>query len=163
MPYANSQSTEAIASRRKAAKASYERHRLKIIARASAWNKKNRAKVNARAKNYRRTKISREKVLWWNDRNRAKAQGIEFSLSIDDIIVPDVCPILGIKLEIAFDHAKDGSPSIDRIDPLKGYVRGNVQIISHKANTIKSNATLAEMRLLLAHMEAYHAARNSGK
>ncbi len=103
--------------------------------------------------------MSKERVLWWNARNRAKAKGIEFSISIADIVVPSICPILGIPLEVATVHVRDGSPSIDRIDPSKGYVLGNIQVISHKANTMKSNGTLREWRLLLAYMEANDAAR----
>jgi hypothetical protein len=59
--------------------------------------------------------------------------------------VPIICPILGIP--IIKDIKKEqkevpnpNSPSIDRIDNSKGYVKGNVRVISHKANTMKHNA-----------------------
>jgi hypothetical protein len=97
-------------------------------------------------------------VLWWNARNRAKAQGIEFTLSLEDVVVPELCPVLGIPLVIATGCAKDGSPSLDRIDPARGYVQGNVKVISHKANTIKSNATADEIRAVLAYVEAANGA-----
>lgn len=70
---------------------------------------------------------------------------IEFS-SAQDLaaycarIAPQCCPVLNVPL-------KRGNTSIDRIDPLKGYVRGNIQIISTKANRMKSNATIEELRL----------------
>src|SRR6185369_10781632 len=94
-----------------------------------------------------------EKVLWRNAQQRARVHGIEFSISVEDIIVPEFCPILGLRLAIAEGSAKDFSPSIDRVDPAKGYIKGNVQVICHKANTIKSNATIQEMRAVLSYME----------
>ena len=62
--------------------------------------------------------------------------------------MPDCCPVLGIKLERNRDKCGPGpgSPTLDRIVPSLGYVPGNVVVISHKANSIKSNATAAEIR-----------------
>lgn len=45
---------------------------------------------------------------------------------------------------------EDGSPSLDRVDNTRGYVPGNVLVISWKANQIKSNATLAELESIVA-------------
>ena len=81
-----------------------------------------------------------------NCRSRAKREGIEFNLSIDDIIIPEVCPYLKIPLTLILGEGKQESNiSIDRIDPTKGYIKGNVQIISKKANTMKSNASKEEL------------------
>lgn len=80
---------------------------------------------------------------------RAKKKGIPFNLSIEDIIVPKHCPILGIEIKYG-EGSKgpiDGSPTIDKIDPNKGYIKGNVQVISHKANRMKFNATFMELKL----------------
>lgn len=71
---------------------------------------------------------------------------MSFDLKIEDIVVPKRCPVLGIEL---FHGAKKicmNSPSIDRIDNSKGYVRGNVLVVSMKANIIKSNASVEEIR-----------------
>lgn len=84
---------------------------------------------------------------------------IPFDLTIDDIVVPDVCPVLGIPLAFgvkgsgSYGGVRGGrggkvphdSPSIDRIDPALGYTKGNVIIVSNRANFIKSNASVAEM------------------
>ena len=59
--------------------------------------------------------------------------------------VPTKCPILGIELRY---RGGDNSPSLDRIDSTLGYIKGNVQYISKRANTIKSNATVEEIGLL---------------
>jgi len=79
-----------------------------------------------------------------------KSRGIPFDLTPEDIIIPEFCPILGIRLEISTNKSKASSPSIDRIFPEKGHVRGNVRVISHKANAMKSDCTDPEVFLRLA-------------
>lgn len=83
-------------------------------------------------------------------KSRAKKRGTEFSLIKEDINVPTHCPILGIKLEVNSNLGKGGKPSsysLDRIDNTKGYIKGNVQVISHLANSMKSIATREELLL----------------
>lgn len=81
-----------------------------------------------------------------NARNRAINKNLEFNLTIDDIIIPKECPIL----ETPFVMGKKGdymyTPSIDRIDNSKGYIKGNIQIISMKANTMKNSASTEELQ-----------------
>lgn len=77
-------------------------------------------------------------------RHRAKKKGLEFNLTKEDFTIPEFCPVLGLRLEqnIGNGHGgADNSPSIDRIDNTKGYIKGNVQVISRLANAMKSNAT----------------------
>lgn len=79
---------------------------------------------------------------------RAKNKGIEFSITLSDIELPEYCPVLGIKLEVnrGKGHGgKDNSYSLDRIDPTKGYIPGNVQVMSLKANSMKFSATPEEL------------------
>lgn len=83
-------------------------------------------------------------------KRRAKKVSIEFSITVADLIMPTHCPLLGIPLIVSNGNSGPNSPSLDRIVPERGYVPGNVWIISHKANTIKSNASLEEL-LKLAH------------
>lgn len=84
---------------------------------------------------------------------RAKKKGLLFNLTKEDIVVPDLCPILGIPLFVKGNKVTENSPSIDRIDNSQGYIKGNIQIISYKANTMKSNATLNELKLLVNYLE----------
>ena len=86
-------------------------------------------------------------------RNRAKKQNVPFNLTVDDMKdliknAADICPALGVKMEIAKLYANDSnySPSFDRIDPKKGYTKNNIVIISNRANRIKSDATVDEIR-----------------
>jgi hypothetical protein len=79
--------------------------------------------------------------------NRARIKNIDISITKKDIIVPDYCPILGLKLEKSKNIMSDNSPSLDRINPKLGYVKNNIQVISNKANTMKNNATYEELLL----------------
>jgi hypothetical protein len=94
-------------------------------------------------KNQEQTMISYAK-------DRAKRKGFEFNIEKSDIDIPIICPILGIPIfkEMSLEK-KSGpsgnSPSLDRIDNKKGYVKGNIQVISHRANTMKANASPQEL------------------
>lgn len=85
------------------------------------------------------------KHLVWSSRARAKERGIPHTITDADVIVPEVCPALGIPLKNSGPQA-DNSPSLDRIIPDLGYVPGNVVVISKLANRIKSNATPDQLR-----------------
>ena len=78
-------------------------------------------------------------------KSRAKSRGIEFSISLDDINIPERCPIMDFELEVHKGRLQKNSPSLDRIDPDKGYVKGNVWVISSLANIIKGQATPEEL------------------
>ena len=77
-------------------------------------------------------------------RQRCNRTGTDFSITEADLTMPTHCPLLGTLLDTYADIV-DVHPSIDRIDPALGYIPGNVWIISHRANRIKSNATFAEL------------------
>jgi len=95
--------------------------------------------------------------IWCNVKKRAKKDGTLFSLKIEEIPeIPKVCPVLGVKIKENNKSAPlDSSPSMDRINPILGYVRGNVRIISNRANRIKSDSTIEELKLILSDMERY--------
>lgn len=85
---------------------------------------------------------------------RAKRQGREFTITVDDFQqLPTLCPILGIELNYDNDKQEDSSPSFDRIDNNKGYIPGNVQIISWKANNLKKDGALEDFKLLVKWLE----------
>lgn len=78
---------------------------------------------------------------------RAEKEGIPFDISISDLLpLPTHCKYLGIELTSKHRHGRlDTNMSLDKIEPNKGYVKGNVQIISEKANRMKNDATLPEL------------------
>lgn len=104
----------------------------------------------------RRQKLRKENPtlnLFRETKKRAKINNIDFNITEEDIIIPTHCPILGIKLAFAKDKAKENSPSLDRIIPEKGYVKGNCCIISKKANRMKQDNTPETLRAILAYIE----------
>jgi hypothetical protein len=92
-----------------------------------------------------------EKGIFRAARDRARKRGLEFSIDLEDVIIPDTCPILNIPLISRAGHGVQGgkldSPSLDRIDNSKGYIKGNVQVISHMANSMKFTATPKELKM----------------
>jgi hypothetical protein len=99
--------------------------------------------------NYRKTKKSNpEKHLFYAAKRRAKDNGLEFNIELSDIIIPKTCPILNTELVIGDRNSKKNSPSLDRVDSSKGYVKGNVRVISMKANAAKSNLSQEDIRRL---------------
>ena len=82
-------------------------------------------------------------------RCRARNKGIVFDITSADIVIPVVCPVLGIPLVLGGGRStKESCPSIDRVDSSKGYTKDNITIVSWRANKLKSNATLTELKLL---------------
>lgn len=92
-----------------------------------------------------------EQLLWERAKSRSALLGREFSIELSDVVIPDICPVLGIPITL---RAGPNSPSLDRIDNSKGYVKGNVQVISNRANTIKGDATFQELEMVLLWMNS---------
>lgn len=95
--------------------------------------------------------------LFYSVKGRAKRQELPFDLDKSDIVIPDVCPVLGILITPCAEN-RDNSPSVDRIIPELGYVKGNVVVISYRANRIKNDASLAELELVVAYVQQHKAA-----
>lgn len=89
-------------------------------------------------------------------KHRAKKKGLEFCLEVSDLVMPEYCPVLGIKLEKGIGRnprRNYSSPTIDRIRNDLGYVKGNVRIISARANSLKSDSTIDELEAVLKYMK----------
>jgi hypothetical protein len=93
------------------------------------------------------------RYLFSQAKYRAKQKGIEFSIDFEDLIVPEYCPVFGIKLEFKEGRRHDGSFSLDRLDNSKGYTKDNTRVISWKANQYKGNLTVEEVESLLKYMK----------
>lgn len=93
------------------------------------------------------------KYLVAQARYRAKREGLPCDITFENLIVPDTCPIFNIPLGFSEGRRTDGSYSLDRWDNTKGYVKGNVRVISWKANQYKGNMTIQDVENLLAYMK----------
>lgn len=86
--------------------------------------------------------------------NRANRENIPFNLEFNDIDWPDVCPVFGCELDYTATGApKFNSVSFDKIKPELGYVKGNVKVISYRANWLKQDSTIQQLESILAYMK----------
>ena len=123
----------------------------------SQWRKNNRQHINKRNLKWRQANHS--KVLVYHAAARARKSGIEFDLLETDIVIPSVCPVLGIKIcsgiGVGRTGKQDNLPSLDRIDSSKGYTKDNVKVISLRANVIKNCGTIEEHEKIIAYMKLH--------
>ena len=128
----------------------YKNNKDKILAQQNNYYYQNRDKISEQTKEYRikRKHESPEALFIHRAKQRAKKKNVPFSISTEDIYIPEFCPILGLRLE---SQEKSGgsqcSPSLDRLVPELGYVKGNVWVISKLANNMKLNATPEQLLL----------------
>lgn len=97
--------------------------------------------------------LNPEKRILATVKSRTAKDGIPFNLTLEDIIIPEFCPVLGIKLKKGQGKRQDNSVSIDRIIPELGYVKGNIRIISWRANKLKNNGKIEEFEAIIKYMK----------
>ena len=83
----------------------------------------------------------------------AKRTGYSWELSFGDLDWPTHCPILGLEIDYFSPYRVENSPSFDRIDSSKGYVKGNVHILSWRANRIKNDGSSKEHRQIAEYLD----------
>lgn len=95
-------------------------------------------------------------MVWRRARGRAREKQVPFTILLEDVHrawpADGRCPALGIVLERGVGRNKPSSPSLDRINPEWGYEPGNIAVLSHAANTIKSNRQAKELDRVAAWM-----------
>lgn len=131
---------------------------LKSKAKTNAWGRKNwerikqdpeaKAAYNEKMKDWQKTarRKNPERYMLTRAKIRAKQKNLPFDLTLADITIPTHCPVFGLELFVSSGFATDASPELDRIDPQKGYVKGNVIVVSRRANRIKNDATVLELQ-----------------
>ena len=155
----------------------YQENKDKIYVRQKEYKKKHKKEIAAWMKDYhtqyyldnadeirkqslRYRELNRSKPKFIKSRllagakMRSKKNGTLFNLSFDDFEIPEVCPVFNVP----FDRGLY-APSLDRIIPKLGYVKGNVQVISHRANTLKRDASLEELQKLVGYLEKINTQR----
>ena len=98
----------------------------------------------------RRTWPSIKQHLVDRARHRSKRDNREFNITKADIVIPEKCPILNEKFIPGDKHL---GPSLDRVDNSKGYIKGNIRVISKKANHLKGAGTIEQLKTIIAYME----------
>ena len=119
----------------------------KFSGRKSTCKKCSRNKKSVELRN-RTWKEDAVTVMFNNSKARAKKSGLEFTITKQDIIIPEYCPVLGLKLDRTTIDDWTTSPSIDRIDNTKGYTKENIVVVSRRANILKKDATKEELKCL---------------
>ena len=104
--------------------------------------------LNERERRNRDWKIDAARLLYKNIKSRCKRMGREFSIELEDILIPEKCPVFGFNLKREDRETWMFAPSVDRIDSSKGYIKGNVTVVSWRANILKRDATLEELEQL---------------
>jgi hypothetical protein len=102
---------------------------------------------NSACRNHYNNKNNYVLSLFKVTKKRAKKFNIPFNITIDDIVIPEFCPIFKIPIFRNDLHQSNNSPSLDKIIPELGYIKGNVWIISMRANRIKSDLSKDELIL----------------
>ena len=99
-------------------------------------------------------------VLWKRAYDRAKKFGYPFNITEEDIVIPDVCPILEVPFVFGSKGDYEYTPSLDRIVNSLGYVKGNIQVITKKANSMKNSATPEELKKFCKNILRYSLSSN---
>jgi len=89
-----------------------------------------------------------KKTLLCAAKSRAKCKNLEFKITENDIYIPERCPVFGVVIEKSDKTNNYNSISLDRLDSTKGYTKDNINIISLRANKIKSDATFEEFEAI---------------
>lgn len=122
----------------------YEENKERLKAKMKEYNLKFPEKIAETRRKWADKNV--EKRMLRSSKSRAIRDNILFNLEVSDIMVPSKCPILNMELKHNNrKSAKYNSPSLDRIDNNKGYIKGNIQVISYRANTMKGDATPQEL------------------
>jgi len=127
----------------------YQKRRDSIL----LYAKVNKERINKQQRTRIATTKGNIKYLLRQAKGRAKKSKLLFNLTEEDIFIPDICPVFNIPLVRGNGKTIENSPSLDRIDSNLGYVKGNIMVMSHKANRLKNNATVEDLRLLLEFLE----------
>ena len=94
-------------------------------------------------------------------KRRAKAKERKFDITIEDVVIPNKCPILGIKIFKQWGLSEQNNlaiannPSLDRINSQEGYIKGNVEVISYRANILKKDGSSIEHMQIAKYMKNF--------
>lgn len=131
----------------------YDNNRERAKESYKLWYAKNKDILNAKKRNNRNDDPI--KYIVQNIKSRSKTLNIPFNITEEYVkkLWTGVCPIFNINIELNREKGKEYSAELDRFNPNKGYVKGNVEWISRRANRIKSNSSLKELEKIVNWMK----------
>lgn len=132
-------------------KKNYEKHKDEYLEYKKEYYQENKDEMLLAQKIDR--KNNPEKYLLKAAKKRAKEKNLPFNIDVEDIVIPNVCPVFGFLLEAGTISERDNSPSLDKIIPELGYVKGNVMVISFKANTLKRDGSLEDFEKIIRYIK----------
>lgn len=123
-------------------------------ARRRAWRASN-PELRAKEKAFAQRRSWQQRILY-NAKSRSKRMGLPpCNLTPEDLVIPEFCPVLGIPINVdLLGRPGPNSPSMDRTIPELGYTKGNVEVISFRANRLKNDATYQELHAIANWVEA---------
>jgi hypothetical protein len=124
--------------------------RLRIATKRLKPGYKEREKAFARSWKVRNTAA----YLIKGCKARAVEKNIPFNLKPSDLTIPKICPILKHPMHLAEGYS-EYSPSVDRVDNSKGYVKGNVAVISRLANAMKNHCDEKQLKVFAKNIIPY--------
>lgn len=138
------------------AKQYYHDNKEKVLEDVKKYREANRPKIQEKGREYYRRKLKNR--LLNAARARSRKYGYEFDLTEKDIVLPKYCPLLGIEMFVTESRkgSKHSSFSLDRIDSSKGYTKDNVWVISHKANSMKSDSNYEDFKKMADNWKQFH-------
>ncbi len=129
------------------AKAYYHSNKEKTLDNVRKYREANRDIIKEKGKEHYRRRLKNRLVN--SARARSRSHGYEFDITEADFIIPAFCPLLGIPMVVnKKGSTKENSFSLDRIDSSKGYIKGNVWVISMLANSMKSSASFDQFQTM---------------
>lgn len=132
------------------------RERLRL--RQNEWRMANRHHILSADKEMRAgCDAYKRRTMIYAAKARAKKLGLPFDLTTNDILIPALCPVLGTEMSRSGLTNDPRIASLDRVIPSLGYIKGNVCVITRRANQIKNDATIEELELVLAYMKRHAA------
>ena len=137
----------------------YSKNRGKRVQYERIFREKYKNSINKKRRLARRT--APERFLLADCKARALKKKLFFNLTVEDLQIPKICPVLGIPIRVSNKHASDSSPSIDRIDNTKGYIKDNVLVVSWRANNLKRDSSQLERKKLYLFYKNYDIKRKN--
>lgn len=119
-----------------------------IVSKSRQYRKEVRAKNAQSAMKWKKENYIKTRI--WALKHRALKDNVPFDLTENDFEVPTNCPVFGFVMD---GKTRDTQWSFDRLIPELGYVKGNVRVISMKANRLKNNATVEDLRKIVEYLD----------